>query len=42
MVGKEEWKEIRDYEGRYMVSNFGNVISCERYVKVFLDSGFPW
>ena len=34
MVGKEEWKEIRDYEGRYMVSNFGNVISCERYVKV--------
>jgi hypothetical protein len=34
MVGREEWKEISGYEGRYMVSNLGNVVSCERYVKV--------
>lgn len=35
MIGiKEEWKDIRGYEGLYKISNAGNVMSCERYVKV--------
>jgi len=29
----EVWKDIKDYEGIYQVSNFGNVKSLERYVK---------
>lgn len=33
MVGNEEWREIVVYEGRYMVSNLGNVKSCERQAR---------
>ena len=29
---KEEWKDIKDYEGLYQVSNLGNVRSLDRYV----------
>lgn len=29
----EIWKDVRNYEGLYMVSNFGRVKSVERYVK---------
>lgn len=28
----EEWKDVVGYEGYYMVSNFGRIISCARYV----------
>jgi len=28
----EEWRDIVGYEGRYQVSNFGNVRSCQREV----------
>lgn len=28
---KEIWKEIKDYEGLYLVSNFGNVKSLDRF-----------
>ena len=30
---KEIWKDIKDYEGLYQVSNYGNVKSLERYIK---------
>ena len=30
---EEEWRDIKGYEGQYMVSNFGNVKSLERYDK---------
>lgn len=30
----EEWKDIEGYEGRYKISNLGNVMSCERYARV--------
>lgn len=29
----EIWKDVDGYEGLYKVSNLGNVMSCERYVK---------
>lgn len=29
---KEVWKDIKDYEGYYQISNFGNVRSLDRYV----------
>ena len=29
---KEIWKDIKDYEGLYQVSNLGNVKSLDRYV----------
>jgi len=29
----EEWRDAVGYEGFYQVSNFGNVRSCDRYVK---------
>ena len=29
----EIWKDIKNYEGRYQISNFGNVKSLERIVK---------
>lgn len=29
---KEDWKDIKDYEGLYQVSNMGNVRSTDRYV----------
>ena len=28
---KKEWKEIKGYEGKYIVSNYGEVISLPRY-----------
>lgn len=31
---KEIWKDIKDYEGLYQVSNLGNVRSLERKVKI--------
>lgn len=34
MVSKEEWKDVKGYEGAYKVSNLGNVMSCDRYVRV--------
>lgn len=37
---EEVWKDIAGYEGYYQVSNFGNVRSLTRYVKVFMcDNG---
>lgn len=30
---QEIWKDIEGYEGFYKVSNFGNVMSCERYAR---------
>lgn len=30
----EEWKDIEGYEGLYQVSNFGNVRSLDRYIKM--------
>ena len=27
---KKEWKEIKGYEGKYIVSNYGEVISLPR------------
>lgn len=30
---EEEWKDIKGYEGRYQVSNLGNVKSLEHYHK---------
>lgn len=35
MQEKEEWRDIAGYEGLYQVSNFGNIRSLTRYVKVF-------
>ena len=29
----EEWKDIKDYEGYYQISNFGHVRSVDRIVK---------
>ena len=29
----EIWRDVVGYEGVYQVSNFGNVISLDRYVK---------
>tara|TARA_R110000803_G_scaffold171512_2_gene234424 strand:- start:18 stop:524 length:507 start_codon:yes stop_codon:yes gene_type:complete len=29
----EIWKDVKNYEGRYQISNFGNVKSLERIVK---------
>ena len=31
---KEIWKDIKDYEGLYQVSNLGNVRSVEKYIGV--------
>lgn len=28
---KKEWKEIKGYEGKYIISNYGEVISLPRY-----------
>lgn len=30
---KEIWKDIKDYEGSYQISNFGNVKTLKRYIK---------
>ena len=30
---KKEWKEIKGYEGKYIISNYGEVISLPRYKK---------
>lgn len=30
---KEVWKDVKGYEGQYIVSNLGNVRSLDRYVK---------
>lgn len=30
---KEEWKDVAGYEGKYQVSNLGNVKGVERYVR---------
>lgn len=30
---KEVWKEVKDYDGRYVVSNLGRVKSVKRFVK---------
>lgn len=30
---KEIWKDIKDYEGLYQVSNFGRVRSLNHYIK---------
>lgn len=27
----EEWRDIKGYEGKYQISNYGNVKSLERY-----------
>lgn len=34
---QEEWKDINGFEGYYKVSNKGNVISIDRYVKNRVD-----
>lgn len=34
----EEWRDIKDYEGKYQVSNFGRVKSLERFKKGKNDS----
>ena len=34
----EEWKDVVDYEGVYKISNYGVVISLDRYV---LNNGTP-
>lgn len=31
MVIKKEWKEIKEYEGKYIISNYGEIISLPRY-----------
>lgn len=31
-MDKEIWKEVKDYEGLYEVSNYGNVRSVDRYI----------
>lgn len=33
MTDKEEWKDIKGYEGLYQVSNLGRIKSVERKVK---------
>ena len=35
---KEIWKDIKDYEGLYQVSNLGNVKSLGRYKKTCCNS----
>ena len=32
-TAKEQWKDIKGFEGLYQISNFGNVKSLERIVK---------
>lgn len=34
----EEWKDIKDYEGLYQISNFGRVKSLSRIVKLRYDT----
>lgn len=36
---EEIWKDIKDYEGLYQVSNFGNVKSLDRIRKQFNHNG---
>ena len=31
---QEIWKDIKDFEGLYQISNFGNIKSCERKIRV--------
>ena len=31
LVMKKEWKEIKGYEGKYIISNYGEIISLPRY-----------
>lgn len=31
-MNKEQWEDIKGYEGIYQVSNFGNVKSCDRKI----------
>ena len=26
----EEWKDIKDFEGLYMISSYGRIISCSK------------
>lgn len=28
----EEWKDVKGYEGQFKISNYSNLISCERFV----------
>lgn len=28
---KKEWKEVKGYEGKYIISNYGEIISLPRY-----------
>ena len=30
---KKQWKEIKGYEGKYIISNYGEIISLPRYKK---------
>ena len=32
IMGEEIWKDIKDYEGLYQVSNYGRVRSLNRFV----------
>lgn len=36
MMRKEEWKDIKGYEGKYKISNYGNVYS---FFVMFDDEG---
>ena len=38
---QEEWKDIRDYEGLYQISNMGNVKSLGRWVN-YKNKGKKW
>lgn len=40
-MAKEEWKDIKGYEGFYKVSNMGNVMSCKRFQYV-IDGGIKY
>lgn len=31
MSAKEIWREIKGYEGKYIISNYGKIISLPRY-----------
>lgn len=35
---KEVWKDIKDYEGLYQVSNLGRVRSLDRYIETFIKN----
>lgn len=38
----EEWREVKDYEGLYLISNFGRIISLSRTIKaVNRDISYP-